>query len=406
MDVGLQSARAISLRPVVVFNPGSLERYRTDWLELLGNSDSNEPMLSPDWMLLWWRVFGGCDGRRLRVVLFFADRRLVGLAPLLWRRHWYRPGIPFARIEPLGTGENEKDSVWSEYLNVIAERGCEEAVALALARYLAVGELGHWDEFVLPAMNGESDSPTLLANAFHEMGMSADWEVADRSPYIALPNSWDAYLQSLSSSKRYFITRSLRELEKWAGDALQFHVAQSLTELEEGKRILLALHLDRWANDGPARAFRSRRFTAFHDLVIPAFWQEGAIELAWLSIRDEPIAALYNIVWNDKVYFYQSGRRLDLPANLRPGVALHAYAIQNAIRQGRREYDFLGGPSRYKLKFAPESRPLVQFRATRRPDMFRERARRAAARAIGGAKAVRDAVWKTRPSQAPECAGV
>ena len=40
-----------------------------------------------------------------------------------------------------------------------------------------------------------------------------------------------------------------------------------------------------------------------------------------------PIAALYNFIWEGKVSFYQSGRKVDVPKNIRPGIVIHAYAI-------------------------------------------------------------------------------
>src|SRR5690606_15003121 len=76
-----------------------------------------------------------------------------------------------------------------------------------------------------------------------------------------------------------------------------------------------------------------------------------------------PIAALYNVVWNDKVYFYQSGRAVDLPGHVRPAVAIHLYAIRRAIEAGRREYDFLAGMERFETRLSFAARPLVTVRA-------------------------------------------
>src|SRR6476661_8356344 len=93
------------------------------WRELLADSTSNQPTLSPEWLLTWWDVYGPSDGRRLRLLRFDDGGRLVGLAPLLLRRHWHRPGLPFRRLEPLGSGERDADAVCSDYLDVIARRG-------------------------------------------------------------------------------------------------------------------------------------------------------------------------------------------------------------------------------------------------------------------------------------------
>ena len=80
-------------------------------------------------------------------------------------------------------------------------------------------------------------------------------------------------------------------------------------------------------------------------------------------MRGEPIAAAYNVVHGGRLQFYQSGRRVDVPKNVRPGIAMHALAIRTSIDAGLHEYDFLGGASRYKRDLALEARNLVTLRA-------------------------------------------
>ena len=121
--------------------------------------------------------------------------------------------------------------------------------------------------------------------------------------------------------------------------------------------------------------------------LMPALLAEGALELMWLTVRNEPIAALYNIAWDGRVYFYQSGRKLDLPRDIRPGVVMQIYAMQRAIEAGRREYDFLAGASQYKLQLASSTRPLMQLRAVR--GSLRERVRSYAAYGVACAR-----VWR------------
>ncbi|MFT3764822.1 MAG: GNAT family N-acetyltransferase [Minicystis sp.] len=298
--------------------------------------------------------------------------RLAGLAPLLVRAHRYPPGIPFRRVEVLGTGEDEEDEICSEYVGVIAERGAEAAVAEALAEALARGTLGPWDELVLPSMDATTAMPGLLAEALGRAGIAAELESVGSAPYIALPGAFTEYLSSLSSASRYLITRSLRDLERWSGGDTELRVVTNPAELAEGTRILFALHGERWGGGG---AFASPRFRAFHDLVMPRLLSRGALELAWLTARGEPVAASYGIVWRDKLYFYQAGRSLDVPRGIRPGIALHALLLRRSIEAGRREYDFLEGRSRYKRQLASTARGVVRLRAVRVAEGVRERAR-------------------------------
>jgi hypothetical protein len=372
----------------------ALEALVPAWGRLLETSASNEPMLSPVWLLTWWRVYGEGSGRRLRAVAFRDGDRLVGLAPLLWRRYWYRPGIPFRRLEPLGADVDEGDGVCSDYLNVLAERGAEDAVARSLAGALAGGALGGWDEFVLPVMDGEGPMPRLLTAALAEAGLDARCEQTDVAPYAPLPASWDAYLQALPKKKRYGIVRAVRDFETWADGTAELRRASTRPELEEGKRVLAALHNERWDAAGQVGAFRSPRFAAFHDAVLPQLLDAGALELLWLTVRGEPVAAIYNLVWNNKVYFYQCGRKPDAPHGQRLGVVMVAYALRAAVEAGRREFDALAGASLYKSQLLPAARPLVQVRAARRS--LREWLRRAAERGIAGARGLRNALRAAR----------
>lgn len=350
-----------------------LEALRPAWEDLAARSATSEPMLQPFWLLPWWRVFGASGGRRLRVLAMREGPRLVGLAPLLARTHWYRPGLPFRRLELLGSGEAQEDEICSEYIGVLAERGAEAKVARWLASALRSGRLGEWDELLMPDMAGDEPLLSALVSELSRTDLHIEVTTTSLAPYITLPTSFEAYLASLPSSRRYVVSRSLRDLEAWAGVEIALERAETREELAQGRALLESLHGERWRARGQDGVFGSRRFRAFHDEVIPALFERDAIDLLWLRARGEPLAALYNIVWQGKTYFYQSGRRLDLPKPIRPGIAIHALAIRRAIELGQREYDFLAGSSQYKTQLAFESRPLVKLRAVK--SSWREQAR-------------------------------
>jgi CelD/BcsL family acetyltransferase involved in cellulose biosynthesis len=355
----------------VITEVEQLSRLAPAWQELLGRSTANEPVLSPAWMLTWWRIFGDQAGRQLCVLALREDDRLVGLAPLLRRRWWYRPGLPFWRLELLGTGETEEDAVYPEYLHLLAERGREAEVAAGLAQALVSDWMPDWHELVIPRLAGDSPFLPFLVEALRGVGLSCRQVVSGVASYIPLPDSWEKYLAQLPGSHRYYVRQSLRRFERWAGNRFRLHEVRELADLAEGQRVLISLHQERW---GVQRGkFASARFAAFHAALLPAFWAAGAAELLWLTVDDLPIAALYNFLWNGKVYFYQSGRRLDLPPGIRPGIVLHALAIQRAIATGRREYDFLEGGEAYKERLALAIRPLVDLRVVR--PCWRERLR-------------------------------
>ena len=79
---------AVALTCSVVADPHELDGLAPAWTDLLERSVDNRPMLAPTWLIPWWRIYG--SQRQLRFGLFHDGSRLVGLAPLLSRRYWYR----------------------------------------------------------------------------------------------------------------------------------------------------------------------------------------------------------------------------------------------------------------------------------------------------------------------------
>jgi CelD/BcsL family acetyltransferase involved in cellulose biosynthesis len=290
------------------------------------------------------------------------------------RRHWYRRVIPFRRLEFLASGERQGDGIYSNHLNVLAERGAEEAVAHRFVEALTAGTLGHWDELVLPMMDRDSPMPSLLTAAFRDAGLTAEMTEMDRAPYLSLPGTWDAYLNGLSRGQRRHVTRSLRAFDEWAAGTARLECATTVAELEQGQRILIGLHHARWQQGGQSGVFREPSYLQFHDAMMRRLLERGALELLWLSVRGEPIAALYGMVYGDKMMAYQIGRRHVEPASIRPGGVILALAIRRAIEAGRREFDLLADDAPYKLQFTSTVRSLVQLRVVH--GGLRESARR------------------------------
>jgi CelD/BcsL family acetyltransferase involved in cellulose biosynthesis len=354
----------------VVTRAEELAALRGEWLALLGRSAHDEPTRSPLWIEPWWEVFGPEEGRVLRVGAWYEGDRLIGLAPLVRRVETWRKLLPFSRLEALASGERHEDETCSDYLGLIAERGREAALADDLAGALVAGAFGPVDELVIPSMIADDAVP--VGDALGRQGWLVDLDAKEPAPYIPLPATWDEYLQALGQDRRYKVRRALRDFEKWSDKRHRIHVATTPAELDAGFRVLCGLHGERWSERGGG-AFGSPRFTAFHREVMRRLLAAGALELSWITVDDAPLCALYNVLWNGKVHFYQSGRKPDLPKGVKPGIVAHAFAIQRAIAAGRREYDFLAGTSRYKADLALAERPLVTLRALRPSPRLRAR---------------------------------
>jgi len=359
---------AMSLRSEVIDNPAGLARLTAAWRGLLARASSPSPSKTPTWLLAWWRQFGGLDGRRLCTIAVHdaATGELVGLVPLCLRTVMVRRVVPIRRLELLATGERLADEICSDYTGAIVAAGCEAEVAKAVGDLLVSGRLGGFDYLVMQRMSGEDPFVAQLAGALDQLGLQTTLCEDGGCPYVPLPASFDAYRQQLDRDSRYVVTRSLRELEKWAGaSGFTRVVARTPAELDEGRAILHALHGERWSGNGYEGVFASERFTRFHDEVMAALLDgpDGKLELQWLVVDGRPVVGLYNIVYRGRVYFYQSGRKLDVPKAVKLGLAAHALALRAAIDDGHTEYDFLAGESQYKRQLALARHPLVTLTA-------------------------------------------
>jgi len=355
------------LRTSVSTDPADLGRLTPRWRALLARSAHAQPVMTPMWQCAWWNVFGDAERRTPWILTVEDGEALVGMLLLTWRAATHRAGIPVRRLELLGTGEKEADEICSDYGGAIAARGREQEVAAALAATLRHASPNPWDEMRMPSMSAEDPLVPELVTALARNGIVTSIVTSGECPYIPLPRTWDAYLHALGSSRRYAVTRSLRELDKWAGPGgWELRRARTAGELTEGVRVLSELHAERWTSAGKSGVFSSERFRRFHEIVMPKLLAgaDGAsLDLSWLVVRGEPIAAAYNVVHGGRLQFYQSGRRIEVPKNVRPGIAMHALAIRTSIDAGLHEYDFLGGASRYKRDLALEARNLVTLRA-------------------------------------------
>lgn len=372
------------LRTSLITTARELEALREPWTELLSKSATNEVMQGPIWLINWWHVYGQVQGRELCTLAMHQDGRLVGLAAMC-RRKVGKLGMH--RVEFMGSGEDEEHETCSEYIGLLAERGCEQVVAESFGEALEDGLIAPWDQIDFTAMSSEAVISPLLARA---MGKATVYEVIGGAPFATLPSSWDEYLASLPSSRRYLIRRSLKAWEKWAGTAPTLRRVESEKELEAAFDMLSALHEERWQEVGNAGAFASPLFREFHRETMRDLLRAGALWLNWLEVEGEPVAATYSIIWNNQVRFYQSGRKLELPKKVRAGLVIHVCAIRESIEAGYSHYDFLAGTTRYKMQLANNVRPLMRLSLSR--PSLRSKMQKLGTAGVGLGKLVRNEV--------------
>lgn len=173
------------------------------------------------------------------------------------------------------------------------------------------------------------------------------------NPYITLPDSWELYLQNaLSSNTRQKIRRFMRKIENSA----EYRITQVNTEnLERHIEIITGFWRASWESRKGVQVcdaiIRSMAFELRH------CFEQGCLHLPVLWQQDRPLCVIANLVDRQKkTILFIVGGRDETFKKLPSGLVLHAYAIQAAIQNRFKIYDFLMGNEAYKYSFGAKER--------------------------------------------------
>ncbi len=349
----------------------ALEPYAEAWNRLAGGI----PFRSWEWLATWWRHYGPAGGagdrkRRLHVLgVFDQSGALAGLAPL-----YAETSTAAGRmLRLLGDGE-----VCSEYLGMLSAPGREEAVAAAIAEYLADrfhaarSSPERWDLVLLEAIDAGDPVLHPMLGYLAQRGAAVHCRPGPGCWRLELPDSWDDFIAGRSKNQRKQFRRVLRRAEK---RETVLHQVECLSELTRAFEHLVDLHQRRWQSRGQPGCFASDRFLAFHRDVAAQMLRAGQLRMIWLEAEGKPLAAEYQLAAAGVVYMYQAGVDSDR-LHWEPGHVATARVIQLAIAEGCRRFDFLRGNEPYKGQWgasfhgnttvrvvAPRPGPRVRHRA-------------------------------------------
>ncbi|MFN8472091.1 MAG: GNAT family N-acetyltransferase [Anaerolineae bacterium] len=336
------------MRVDVLTDAAAFETLRPDWNRLLARSATNVPFMTWEWQSASWDALG--EGV-LRIITARDDEnRLLGIAPL------YLDTSPGSPRTLAFTGGVEV----ADYLDCIVERGAEDTVYPALGEALAQ-MADEWDRLLLRNVPPESPTTAQFAAFARERSWQVDEAVEDVCPVIALPSTWDAYLESLGKHQRHEVRRKLRRIDAEAQWAVERYTGGQ--ELNAALEQFFVLH--RLSHIDKAR-FMDERMTRFFRVITEAIGRAGYVELNMLYIDGEPSAAMYNLRYGDRLMVYNSGYNPSFRPSLSSGIVLLALCIQSAIESGVEAFDFLQGDEEYKYRFGAEDTSVLRLEIRQR----------------------------------------
>lgn len=347
----------------IIREESEFDLLKEAWDTLLSNSPTDNFFMSWEWIRLWWQIYA-LPSDELCIVVMEQENKVTAIAPCYLRKRKLSGFLKVKRLMFLGTHDRGDDDVCSDFMDFIYDKNLG---AEFIASFFDVMVKNNYcSEMFLLRMDRASPTweiVTKLSKKYHFFTIlpSGKYE----SPYIQLPATWDDYLESRSSSMRYKIRRERKKLENI--ENISFKCSSlSEDEIQQRLEILIDLHGKRWNLKDLSGSFARERFSQFHRKIISALFQKKQVEIPVLSVNSTTKATFYNFKYKNKLYFYQSGVEMGkgLPAW---GYLLHSYCIEDAIKQGLDEYDFLpkGGNDGYKDHFANAIRYVSRVCITR-----------------------------------------
>lgn len=309
------------------------------WRQLLDADSNRNVFATPEWNRLWWEAFA--DGRQETLVITFEDPQPVGLAAFTLDE------TPQGRRLRFLGGDDLTDYQGP----LIAGEDYRPKVAEALLEFLTT-DFDGWD--YLDAKN--LPVPFHFSEWFVEVadrkGLSFELELHELTAVMALPSSWEDYLQSLPSKKRHELARKLRRFDREAPEAtLRSADSQSL---ESDIAAFVDFHR---SSAGEKGEFMRPQRAAFFTDVAHRMHASKMLSLDFLELDGRILAATVAFRYDGVFYLYNSAFDHSYK-QISPGLVIVARLISRSIDEGLRRFDFLRGRERYKYDLGAEPLPL------------------------------------------------
>jgi CelD/BcsL family acetyltransferase involved in cellulose biosynthesis len=305
-----------------------------EWAELFAVDDRATPFQSPGWARAWWKYWAG--GSKPWLLAVRDAGRLVGLAPL-------------CSDSVLGLRRLRVNGEPADYWEVLALPEHRPAVEETLG-----GELQRrqrdWDLLVLGQLPHGSSTAARLQRA----GLRTAHRSEVACPAIDLPESFDAYLATLPSSRRTNLRRRLRNLD---GGKLELRVP-AVEDLPEAIDRWQALRQRQWAAMGK-RLNPEHSGSRFRDFLLDVTTDlvPAGLALMWEFVHEgDVVGSFVNFCDGRAFYQYLGGFAPEL-GSLAIGKVATAEGIRASIAAGRSSYDFMRGDEEYKYWYGAENRP-------------------------------------------------
>jgi CelD/BcsL family acetyltransferase involved in cellulose biosynthesis len=291
------------------------------------------PMLSHAWILSCARTFHADDD--LHIVAVYRHGRLAAAAPLVSRSH---AGI--RRLELIGAASLSEPSG-------LLHDG-DDALDALLRAMLDAGT---------PVLLSKVPSSMSIAARLSSLGRGV---VASPRPAftLAVPieSSWDAYLERLSSRRRYDLRRARRRAEQ-AGKLRVRIITPSPIDVDGHFGELVQVEAESWKARNGSSLHQRDELRAFFLQYARLGAASGRIRFSFLDIDERPVAGQLSVEYADRLWVLKIGYD-ERWSRCSPGWQLLAETMRDAFDRKLRSYEFLGNDDPWLHGWETQSREL------------------------------------------------
>jgi CelD/BcsL family acetyltransferase involved in cellulose biosynthesis len=278
----------------------------------------------PDWIRIWWKTFG--EGYEPLLLSVKDKERVLGLALLKQKG---------GTVSFMGSADI------CDYFDFIVAEGREAGFFSALLGYLVSARVKMID---LRCLRPESTAREFLIPLAKKQGFAVEQEPDGVSFEVDLPKTREDYLLLLNSKQRHELRRKFRRLYD-AGD-VRFEVHGDLQHQTDKVDLFFSL----FKQSRPDKEeFMTPRMESFFRDMLSVMSAIHILKMGVLLLNDQVVAIVLFFDHLSRYDLYNNGYN---PAfnSLSIGLLAKAMAIEHAIDEKKKTFDFLKGEEIYKSR--------------------------------------------------------
>jgi CelD/BcsL family acetyltransferase involved in cellulose biosynthesis len=302
--------------------------------ELKGNLKWAPLFVLPEWLRVWWQVFG--SGHRLFIRAVRQENEIIGIAPL--------------KIDGKTASFTGSADV-CDYLDFIIAPGRELDFFKTLLDDLRDNDINLLD---LHPVRPDASVLTQLVPLLRQLGHEVQITPEDVSLEMDLPSTFDEYLGKLDAKQRHEVRRKFRKLSE--GGKVNYYFIEDGAALPGAMDNFLRLFT---ASRQDKATFMTGQMETYFRLLADTMAGAGLLKLGVLELDTLPVAMIMCFDYDDCRYLYNSGydTRYD---SLSVGLLSKALGIKDSIESGKKKFDFLKGAESYKYHLGGKEVPLYR----------------------------------------------